>query len=85
MFVGFCIMFISTISKCLAFALGAWVTGRVLMATSPGLRTQIPVGGGEVGQNCRKKFLGGKGSSWAETVWLLWKQALGLRASGMPV
>lgn len=51
-------MFISTISKCLGFAFGARVTGRVLMAKSPELRTQIPGWGGEVGKNCRKKFIG---------------------------
>lgn len=69
-------MFISTISKCLGFAFGARVTGRVLMAKSPELRTQIPGGGGEVGKNCRKKFIGGGGSSWAETGGLLWQQTL---------
>lgn len=55
MFVGFCIMFSSTISKCLVFAFGAWVTGRVLMAVSPELRTQIPGGGGEVGKKTAER------------------------------
>ena len=47
MFAGFCIMFVSTISKCLMFAFGLGVMGWALRTTHGELRTQ-PWGGGFV-------------------------------------
>lgn len=58
MFAGFCIMFISTISKCPRFVFCAWAPGRALRATTWRLRTQPGVQGVVVGDGidtgCRK-------------------------------
>lgn len=58
MFAGFCIMFVSTISKCLAFALCMWVVGWALMAMNLELRTHWVRRGGAVAKNGRKESQG---------------------------
>lgn len=60
MFAGFCIMFISTISKCVTFAFRVWATGWALMATSEwGIDSVTWGGGGSVGRNRRKTRMAG--------------------------
>lgn len=60
MFAGFCIMFISTISKCVMFAFRAWVTGWALTATKErGSDNVTWGGGGSIGKNRRKKLMAG--------------------------
>lgn len=56
MFAGFCIMFVSTISKCLLFAFCVWVTGWALRTPHRESRLQPRAGGGGlcIGHSCRR-------------------------------